>query len=275
MFFVACVNQLVVMVCILLATVSSVSTQTLGVVRPQATVARQQGGLTGFRTSLDIKHLNGSNADQPFNWDLDVSLDFDLLDLGIIRGNLFGNFETIIGGELRAVDPNQSNYIIDTSIFIRLPRGELSTAFHHVSRHQIDRPDTGSISWNMVGISYGDQLTIGQVELDVGARAMGTIQRAGVDYRGQFETYFKILRVINQKLSVIASVDGVIVPVEATFFGRNTQHGGRIEGGVRLRSKVGSFDMFVAWEQRIDASALRHQTVRWTQFGFRLNSLLP
>ena len=275
MFLASLVNQFVLVVCILLATASSASPQTLGVFRPQATVSRQQGGLTGFRTSLDIKHLNGSNADRPFNWDLDVSLDLDLLDLGIIRGNLFGNFETIIGGELRGVDPNQSNYIVDTSLFIRLPRGELATTFHHVSRHQIDRPDIGSISWNMVGISYGDQLTIGRVKLDVGARAMGTIQRAGVDYRGQFETYLKLLRVINQKLSFIASVDSVIVPVEATIFGRNVQQGGRIEGGLRLRSKVGSFDMFVAWEQRIDASALRHQKVRWTQFGFRLNSLLP
>ena len=119
----------VVLLCTLSWCPTVATAQTLGGVRPQATAPRQRGVLTGFRTALDIGRVNGSSADARFNWDLDLSIDADLFDLGIVRGNLFGNFETIIGSELRDVDPNQTHYLTDISFFVRLPRGELGATF--------------------------------------------------------------------------------------------------------------------------------------------------
>ena len=269
------VGRLSVVVCVLLGCAASASAQSLGGARPQATAPRQQGGLTAFRTVFDLRHLDGANADSDFNWDLDLSLDFDFVDLGIVRGNVHGVFETIIGNEFRDVDPNQTNYVADLSVFIRLPRGELATTFHHVSRHQIDRPDAGSVSWNMVGVSYGDQLTVGRFTIDAGVRAMGTVERAGVDYRGQLEGFLRLVRPVSPILSIIAGADGVIAPVATDVFQRDMQRGGRLEGGVRLRSPVGVTELFAAWEQRIDASPVRRQTTRWAQFGFRLMTPAP
>ena len=104
-------------VCILLSLPGTVSGQVLGGHRPEATAPRDFGFLTAFRTTVDIKHLNGADADTRFNWDADLSIDVDVVDAGYFRGNLFINIETIIGNEFRAVDPNQNNYTADISVF--------------------------------------------------------------------------------------------------------------------------------------------------------------
>ena len=262
-------------VCVLLGWAVSATGQTLGGARPRATAPRQQGALTAFRTVFDVRHLNGAMADSGFNWDLDLSIDFDFVDLGIVRGNVHSVFETGIGNEFRNNDPNQSNSVVDLSVFLRLPRGELATMFHHVSRHQVDRADAGSVSWNMVGVSYGERLTIGRFAIDAGVRGMGTIERAGVDYSAQVEGYLRLVRPVTPLLSIIAGTDGVIVPVAPGVLQRDTLRGGRIEGGVRLHSPVGVTDLFAAWEQRIDASAVGRQTTRWAQVGFRLMTPAP
>ena len=78
-----------------------VTTQTLGGVRPQTTAPRKSGVLTAFRAALDISHLSGVAADNRYNWDADLLLDADLFDVGMFRGNLLANLETIVGSELR------------------------------------------------------------------------------------------------------------------------------------------------------------------------------
>ena len=264
-----------ILLCTLFWCPSAAAAQTLGGIRPQATAPSQRGVLTRFRSALDIRHLNGSSADARFDWDLDLSVDADLFDLGIVRGNLFGNFETIIGRELRDIDPNQTNYLTDISFFVRLPRGELGAMFHHVSRHLSDRADRGSISWNMVGVSYGDRFTIGALQVDAGGRGMGTVERAGVDYLAQFEWYANLALPLNPRTSVIAATEGVVAPVDAGMFSRETRTGGRLLGGLRFVTGAGAVDLFLAWEKRIDADAFTRETGRWIQFGIRLSASAP
>lgn len=254
---------------------TAASAQTLGGVRPQTTSPSDRGVLTAFRTSLDFTKFSGVSADTRFNWDVDVRLDTDLFDLGIVRGNLLANVETIIGSQFRDVDPNQNNYVLDFSLFVRLPRGEIGTSFHHVSRHLVDRADQGSVSWNMVGVSYGDRFEIGQFLVDAGVRGMGTVERASVDYVAQFEWYGNLEAPINPRVSVIVGAEGVIVPVEREMLRRTTRKGGRVLGGVRLPAVAGTIDLFVAWEQRIDAGQFTRDTPRWMQFGIRLNTQVP
>ena len=253
----------------------AVSAQTLGGPRAAPTAPRNGGVLTGFRTTLDFTHLISGSDVAPFNWDLDMLADLDLFDLGFLRGNMLGNFETIIGNEKRSVDPNQANYTVDLTAFIRLPRGELGTTIHHVSRHLIDRATDDSVSWNMVGVSYGDRFSLGRFALEAGARGMGTVERAGVDYDGQFEGYVKMARPVGHGLAIIASAEGVVVPVEREIQGRDTMRGGRVEAGLRLLTRGSSVDVYVAWEQRIDAEVSAPGTIRWTQVGFRLATSVP
>ena len=160
-------------VCVLVSLPGIASAQMLGGLRPQTTAPRAQGFLTGFRTMFGVQHMHSAGVEAAFDWDLDLSIDFDVIDLGFARVNVFGDFETIIGSELRAIDPNQSNYAVDLSIFFRLPRGELAGTIHHVSRHLVDRARRDSVAWNMLGIAYGDRFSIGQLEVDTGVARHG------------------------------------------------------------------------------------------------------
>lgn len=254
---------------------SAASGQVLGGHRPEATAPRDFGFLTAFRTTIDIKHLNGTDADTRFNWDADFSIDVDVVDAGHFRGNLFLNVETIIGNESRGVDPNQNNYTADLSVFIRLPKGELSTTFHHVSRHLADRATDNSVSWNMFGVGYGNTVTLGNINLDAGVRALWTVERAGVDYEAQYGGYLKLARPFNNRLALIGTVDGVAVRIDPFARNRSGHEGGQLEGGLRIMTGVATIDLVVGHERRIDAtSTLRELTelTRWTQFGIRLTT---
>ena len=246
------------------------SGQSLGGHRAETLAPRTVGILTGFRPVLTVRHLDGAEFDAQFNWEVDMSVDLDMFDLGFLRGNLFANVETTVGDELRSVDPNQNSYVIDTSVSVRLPRGELVTTFHHVSRHLSDRANDNSVSWNMFGVGYGDRASIGSVTFEGAVRVLRNVKHAGVDYNGQYEGHLRIARPVNDNLAIIASADGVIVQVDQQMFGRDTRRGGRLEAGVRFLTGVTQADIFVAWEQRIDAGLGVLSATRWTQVGIRL-----
>ena len=262
-------------VCVLVSLPGIASAQMLGGPRPQTTAPRAQGFLTGFRTMFGLQRTSGASVEAAFDWDLDLSIDFDVFDFGFARGNVFGNFETIIGPELRAIDPNQNDYTVDLSVFFRLPRGELAATFHHASRHLVDRARQDSVSWNMLGIAYGDRFSIGQLEVDTGVRGMGAVRRYGVDYLGQFEAYVNMTHSINSALAIIAGGDAVIIPVKSEKFDRGTRNGGRAEAGMRLLAGAAAIDLFAAWERRVDASSVDRETATWAQFGLRLAAPVP
>ena len=262
-------------VCMLVFLPEIASAQILGGPRPQFTAPRSKGFLTGFRTMFGLQRIHSAGGEAAFDWDLDLSIDFDVFDVGFARFNMFGNFETIIGSELRAIDPSQTNYTVDGSIFFRLPRGELAGTFHHVSRHLVDRTRQDSVSWNMLGITYGDRFSIGQLEVDAGVRGMGTLRRHSVDYLGQFEAYVNIAHPITPTLALIAAADTAIVPVKSERFDGGTRNGGRAETGIRFRAGDAAIDLFVAWEQRIDAISVDRETANWAQFGLRVAAPLP
>ena len=181
--------------------------QTLGGVRPVPQAPPARGVLTAWHTTLDAVHLAGSDAGPRFDWDIDFRFDADLFDLGFVRANVLAQVETIVGSELRDVDPNQNNYTADFTLFFRLPRGELGAMFHHVSRHLADRADQGSISWNMVGVSYDERFAVGPARIDAGVRAMGTTERAGVDYTAQIEWHGALELPLNPRLAIIGMAE--------------------------------------------------------------------
>ncbi len=246
--------------------------QTLGGPLPRMDVAPARGVLTALGTTLDITRLAGHGADARYNWDADLGIDVDLFDLGFVRGNLLANLETIVGSELRDVDPNQNSYTTDFAVFVRLPRGELGATFHHVSRHLGDRADLGSVSWNMAGVVYGDRFAAGPVRVDAGARAMGTVERANVDYVAQLELHAAAELPINRRVSLVGDAMVVVVPVERAQLGRSALRGGRVLAGVRLPARVGAVDLLAGWEQRIDAGQFTRDTPRWFQLAVRLRT---
>ena len=261
-----------IVACVVLSIPLSGSAQTLGGPSPVPTAPRSPGFLTAFRTNIDIAHLRGADADQRFNWDTDLSVDIDVVDAGLFRGSLFVDIETIVGSQIRNVDPNQNNYTADVSAFLRLPHGELMTTFHHVSRHLSDRATETSISWNMVGVGYGDRFSLGRLEFDANGRALWTVDRAGVDYDAQFDGQVRLALPLSERYALTASAGGVAVQIDPQQLGRGDRTGSRVEGGLRIATGVTTVDLFAALERRIDAIPGSVDLPQWTQLGIRLTT---
>ncbi len=61
-----------------------------------------------------------------------------------------------------------------------------------------------------------------------------------------------------------------VITVDASIAGRDTQRGGRVEGGVRLAGARGAMELFGGYEQVIDADPLDRMTRHWAFAGLRL-----
>lgn len=252
----------------LLAFAHPAAAQVIGGLRPTPISQSALGFLTRFDAHLTAARISGDGESQ-FKWDTDFGVDMDVFDLDMVRGNVFINVETMVGDERRAIDPNQSAYTFDLSVFTRLPRGELGTTFHHISRHLADRENPGAPSWNMLGLSYGDRVQFGTFEVEVIGRWLGMIESSEVDYEQEFTGYVRLLRPVSTRISVIGEVDGSLVLVNEAMFGRATQYGGRIEGGVRINGSAGAAELVIGRERRIDADVFSRTPIRWTRLAFR------
>ena len=70
-------------------------------------------------------------------------------------------------------------------------------------------------------------------------------------------------------MSLLGEIDGAAVLVDKTMFGRTTQYGGRLEGGVRIKGGVGALELLLGRERRIDPDIFARTPIRWTRFVFR------
>jgi hypothetical protein len=229
----------------------------------------------GFLTNYEF-HLNAtrfvSSRDEQFNWDTDIGADIDLVDLGFGRFSFFANLESILGEEFQAFDPNQSNYTLDTSVWFRLRRAELGATLHHVSRHLGDRSNRISIAWNMVGIECATPFSFGPYEMTSRLRAVKTIGRSSVDYKGEIGTFVDLIRPLDDRVAIIMSLGGTVVPVDGSLARRDTVAGGHVEVGLRISGTSGAMELFVGRERRIDADPIERRLTHWTQIGFRVLS---
>ena len=238
-----------------------------------ASTARQTpatfGFLTSYRFHLDALRLVSS--DDNFVWDADFGGDMDVFDLRFIRGNVLANFESIFGEQIRAIDPNQSNYTIDLSTWWRTGESdeELGATFHHVSRHLSDRDKEFSIAWNMLGVQYTSPLQVRSWDLDIGYRVLRTLQRSFVDYTAEFGGSIQALRAVHPRVTLMLEGELTFVSVDKSERGRDHQLGGRFEIGARFAGRDGVGEVFIARERRIDADPFDLEPTTFTMLGFR------
>ncbi|MDP6579843.1 MAG: hypothetical protein QF681_04225 [Vicinamibacterales bacterium] len=241
-----------------------------------ASTARQTQATLGFLTSYRF-HLNAlrlvSNDDN-FVWDTDFGGDMDVFDLQYVRGNVLVNFESIVGEQLRAIDPNQANYMVDLSTWWRTGAGdsELGATFHHVSRHLSDRDKEFAVAWNMLGVQYTAPMQLRSWDLNVGYRALKTIQRSFVDYTAEIGGSVQALRALHTRVSLMVGGELTLVSVDKTDRGRDQQVGGRFEIGARFPGGAGFGEVFLARERRIDANPFDLEPTTFTMLGFRFLS---
>ena len=226
--------------------------------------------LSNFNFHMNLARIGAD--DERFGWDADLGGDIDLVDYGRGRVNFLADFETILGDELRAFDPNQSNYTLDVSASYRMARSEFALTFHHVSRHLSDRPKVFPIDWNMLGVQVRHHATIGQLEVDLGARGFAVTQRSLVDYDTEFGGDVRLRYDVRDAVALLVGGEAVGRGVDRTVAGRGILSGGLIEGGLRFDADDVALEIFVAVERRIDADPIEQRTRTWALVGFRLLS---
>ena len=218
---------------------------------------------------MTAEHLSGDEV--RFVWDAHLGGEIDLVDFGRGRLTFLGDYQVVMGEELKKFDPNQGNYILEGSASVRFPAVEVAGVFYHQSRHLSDRPKIQAVDWNMVGVRARHAWIAGAMHLDARADVRGTVQRTLVDYRWEFDGRIRADRVLRPGIGLLWSGAVRHLGVDGTR-DRGGQTGFRAEAGVRFDGSAGALELFLAGERRIDPYPLEFSTMTWLTAGFRLLS---
>jgi hypothetical protein len=225
-----------------------------------------------FLTHYDFQLSGVSLAidDKRFLWDTHFGGALDVIDYGIGRASIVADYEAVLGDELRAFDPNQGQYTLETSCSAWAGATEIAGVLHHVSRHLSDRPNTVAVAWNVLGARVLRRVSLGDTTLAVRAGAGRLIAHAFVDYSWTGDLDVVVRRRLNDRVGVYARGSGEAFGIDAARSNRHTQESGRIEGGVRVNGRAAALELFAGYERRADAYPLDQLTLRWALAGFRL-----
>lgn len=254
---------------LLLATAAPVTAQPLPPRTAEPPQVRETEFLSRFDFQVGMEHL--FSEDPRFVWDANFGGELDFVDYGGGRATFTAVYETILGNEFRAFDPNQSNYLLEASLSARTRAGEISGVFHHVSRHLSDRPKRHPVDWNMLGGRIRRSVIDGRKQLHMRADLRGAIQKSFVDYRWELEGDVRAQVGVAPRASVTAGGGLRMIGVDGSR-ARGTQYGVRGEGGIRLEGSRAVVELFAAAERRIDPYQLEFSTASWLTLGFRLAS---
>jgi hypothetical protein len=225
----------------------------------------------GFLTRSDFQ-LSGvalSIDDNRFSWDTHFGGTADVIDYKFGRLSMVADYEAVVGDELRAFDPNQSIYTLETSSSIWIGTTEIAGVYHHVSRHLSDRPKTVPIAWNVLGARVLRRFALGDTTIAVRAGAGRVLAHATVDYRWTADFDVGVRHRLNDRVALYARSWGELLGVAASSQ-RDTQKSAHIEGGVRVDGRGAALELFAGYERRADADPFDLQPLKWGLAGFRL-----
>jgi hypothetical protein len=220
-------------------------------------------------------HLTAASlgSDDPrFSWDTHFGGELDVVDYVWGRASVLIDYEAVLGSEFRSFDPNQGNYILETSASARIGETELVGAFHHVSRHLSDRPKRFPIAWNILELRVLRRVSLGAATLDFDVEGGRLLQHSYVDYQWIGHADVLARHPLTPRVGLFARAAGDVFVIDETVAQRQRQTGGLFEAGVRLSGPAGAIELFAGYEKRVDADPLDRQSQRWTVAGFRLVS---
>jgi hypothetical protein len=217
-----------------------------------------------------------TERDERFQWDTHWRGEFDLVDY--VRGRLgfMADYQALLGKEFRPFDPYQSNYALAVSSSVRTGATEIAGVFHHVSRHLGDRArprgdgSDEAVAVNTLIARVLRRVNLAHATVDVRADAGAAIDRAYVDYTWTAAGEVTVRGAMTPRLGAYGRGFGELIGVDAAVAGRKRQHGGRVEGGIRVYGARGDFELFAGYERVIDADPLDRTARHWGFAGFRL-----
>jgi hypothetical protein len=253
--------------CLLLPFASAASAQ-----QPQPPGFAAAPASPDFLTRYDF-HLSAAalRIDDPrFTWDTHFGGDLDVYDYVAGRLSMHVDYEAVLGSQIRAFDPNQGNYTLETSASARVGPIEIAGALHHVSRHLGDRAKLFPIAWNVVEGRVMGRLPVAGATVDITVGGGHLVQHSSVDYTWTANLDLLIRRPINERFGLFARGTGELFGIDPTLSTRERQAGGKAEAGLRTNGRSGALELFVGYERRIDADPLDGQPHDWALAGFRL-----
>ena len=226
--------------------------------------------LSRYDFHLSIAGL--AEDDDRFSWVTHFGGEFDFVDYVRGRAIVALDYQAFLGKELRPFDPNQGNYGLSVAGSWRFGRTEVLGVFYHMSRHLSDRPKYVHIAWNDAQVRAVRQFNVRSATVDVRAQAGKIVARGSVDYEWSGELDALARRQLSPRVGLFGRAYGQLIGVDPDIYGRDTQHGGRLEAGVRFRGNAGSLEVFGGYEQMIDADPFDLQPRHWAFAGIRLVS---
>jgi hypothetical protein len=226
----------------------------------------------GFLTRYDFQVMLASLAydDARFSWDGRASADLDLVDYLVGRFSVLGEYQVVMGSELRPFDANQGNYVLEVSSSLRGGANEFAAVFQHESRHLSDRAKRRAVAMNLLGARVLRRVPLRVGTLDVWADLGRVVRYAYVDYTWRGRVNLVARRGISPRLALFGRAFGEIYGVDPQIAGREGQYGGRLEGGVRLWGQAAALELFAGYERVVDADPLDRQPRQWAFAGFRV-----
>ncbi len=115
------------------------------------------------------------------------------------------------------------------------------------------------------------------VERDVRRRALrirphgdvlGVLLKSSVDYTWEANAGADLRIPVHPRVSAITAGSVRFVGVDGSR-NRDTQRGGRVEGGLRFEGDRGAIELVVAGERRIDVAPFDFSALGWVSAGFR------
>lgn len=222
------------------------------------------------RTEASFLWASMKTSDPRFHWDSVVTVDADLADYGLGRTNFSAAYEGVIGLERRHFDLNHGNYMLEMSSSLRLQSVEIFGAYHHVSRHLVDRENPGAISWNVLEARALRRFTFAASTLDASFRLGHFSRQAFVDYVWMANLSLMFRRPINEHTGIFAYGFGERRGLNPDVANRTHLCGVRADGGVRFDGSHGAVELFVGYERRMDAFPTDRYRLRFWTLGFRL-----
>lgn len=233
------------------------------------------GESTGFLTRAEwLFSFAGMKSDDPrFSEAARSRADVDVAGYPKGRVNFLFDVEFVMGSERRTFDLNHQNIVFETSASYRVASIDLAAVGHHVSRHLVDRAfERSVVAWHTVGARAERAFTARQSSLAITFQYDEVVQHTYVDYRRTSQATIRFDRSLAGGSHVFAGGSGGFVGIDRAVVNRDRQFGARVEGGVRLPGRRAGFDLFAAYERRVDGYPTARQPSTWAEAGFRLAS---
>jgi len=208
--------------------------------------------------------------DNRFSWDARVAADLDVVDYVGGRASVRAEYEAYLGNEQQPFDPNQALYTLEASSSFRAGPTEFAAVLHHLSRHLSDRANKRGIAMNVAGGRVLRRIPVAGATLDLRADAGWVIMRRYLDYTWRAQVDLVARRPLTARFGLLGRAFGETYGVNPTIAGRDAQHGGRLEGGVRISGQAAALELFAGYERVVDADPLGRQPGRWAFGGFRV-----